>query len=151
MELVYTITLIENLVTLTFSELEVNVETAFITDTRNPSEFVEILSSNQIEQTIIFESITDAEYKITIQEEGGTLDYYIDYFLINKNALAAGNLLNKKDVNKIIKQSSVYNSSKLIDCLNRVAIANHRVNNYDRVNDILALIESVADNNCEEC
>lgn len=160
MVVTYTITITEDLITIKFTDNEINLDSESelnipsITNTRTNTN-VEILSMNQIEQTLVFKVEMDAEYKMYVQETTPPNEIYLEYFLININALAAGNLLNKKDVNKIIKQASVYNSSKLIDCLNRVVIAYHRTSeieeDYLKVNEILALIESIADNNCEEC
>lgn len=148
MALEYTTTISEDLVTLKFTTMVDTENSRFITNTRDNSD-VEILASNQSEFTVTFKAELDAEYKLTFKELGE--DYLVSYLLISKDSIIAANLLNKNDVNKIIKQASIYNSSKSLDCLNRVATANHRVENYDRVNDILVLIEQVADNNCEEC
>jgi hypothetical protein len=152
MELEYTITISGDEITLTFTEPLLDLEHGYITNTRSNTDVSFAYDSTEL--TITFVATVDAEYFIVIPEFD-LVTIHSSYLLVNKDSLSAANLLNKKDVNKIIKMSSVYTSSKVLDCLNRVAIAQHRIANneedYIKINDTLALIEVVADNNCEEC
>lgn len=72
------------------------------------------------------------------------------FVLINGKSLSLGNILNRKDVSLILKKSDSM-SSRLIDCLNRVAISSHKLEKYLIASQALAKIKELEESICEDC
>jgi len=89
--------------------------------------------------TVIFSSIQDSVYLLTFFNNTSN-EFETDYLMINSQSILKGNQLNRIDVDNYLKVKKLTINSRVIDCLNRVAIANFRVNKELRASQILDLI-----------
>ena len=69
-----------------------------------------------------------------------TLEYDTGYLMINSRAILKGNQLNRIDVDNYLKVKKLTTNSRVIDCLNRVAVANYRLSKELRAAQVLELI-----------
>lgn len=91
----------------------------------------------------------DDVLKITLTDSD-TLEEVDVYVRINYRAIVCGNSINKCDVNSILCGIDKRNS-KLVDSLNRVVIANFRLENYDEAVEGLVHISNLCSNNNCNC
>lgn len=146
MELIYTTTISEDLelVTLKFTG-SLDLEEGYVKNILSEDSInYEVLGIDSIRFTVE----VDSEYLLMFKNTE-TGNYDSSYLLVNSNSLLCSNRKNRKDVDSLLKVRKIDNTSRVVDCLNRVVLANHRLMKYTKAAEVLTLIPNYCEGDCE--
>lgn len=134
----YTTTISEDTKTVTIVfTTDVDLSEGTIVDLLDDSNTVDWIDSGA--STIMFQSTRDTVYLLTFYNNTTSV-FETDYLMVNSKSILAGNQLNRIDVDNYLKVRKLTVNSRVVDCLNRIAIANFRLGKELEAAQILDLI-----------